>query len=116
MTPCPRRSTHGQLGVGASMRWNPGVVRMVRRGLLLVLDAGLAVCALRMAYWLRFDGDVPAHYLAALPAAVALVAACRFAASAAASLDRWSFRLGGLSDALRVAAAPVVGSVCLAAI
>ncbi|HEX7487278.1 MAG TPA: nucleoside-diphosphate sugar epimerase/dehydratase [Anaeromyxobacteraceae bacterium] len=98
------------------MRWNPGVVRMGRRGLLLALDASLAVCALRTAYWLRFDGDVPAHYLAALPVAVALVAACRFAASAAASLDRWSFRLAGLSDALRVAAAAVVGSACFAAI
>ena len=83
---------------------------------MLVLDAGLAVCSLRMAYWLRFDGEVPAHYLAALPRAVALVAACRLAASVAASLDRWSFRLAGLSDALRVASAAVAGSVCLAAL
>jgi len=98
------------------MRWNPVVSRTIRRGLLLVLDAGLAACALRMAYWLRFDGEVSADYLAALPSAVALVAACRFAASAAASLDRWSFRLAGLSDALRVAAAALVGSVCFAAI
>ena len=83
---------------------------------MLVLDAGLAVCSLRMAYWLRFDGEVPAHYLTALPRAVALVAACRLAASVAASLDRWSFRLAGLSDALRVASAAVAGSVCLAAL
>ncbi len=108
-------STHGT-GCGGEHAMGPWGGEKVRRGLMLVLDVGLAVCSLRMAYWLRFDGEVPAHYLAALPRAVALVAACRLAASVAASLDRWSFRLAGLSDALRVASAAVAGSVCIAAL
>src|SRR5512142_1705182 len=88
-----------------------------RRGAALFavdgLAAAAAVCA---AFWLRFDGHVPAAYLDALPAAVLLVAASRLACNAAASLHRWSFRLAGLPDALRVSTAGLAGTVAVVAI
>ncbi|ABS26836.1 nucleoside-diphosphate sugar epimerase/dehydratase [Anaeromyxobacter sp. Fw109-5] len=88
-------------------------LRRARRTLALIaLDGVAAVLALGAALWLRFDGGIPAVYLRALPRAMTILVAARLVCNAAAALHRWSFRLAGLSDALRVVVASLGGSVC----
>ncbi|BDG08526.1 polysaccharide biosynthesis protein [Anaeromyxobacter paludicola] len=81
-----------------------------RRLTLLASDALATVLSLELAVWLRFEGQVPSQYLRELPVALAAAVACRLACNWAASLHRWSFRLSGLPDAVRVALAAVAGS------
>lgn len=104
-----------EVGGGAGMRRNPWVMQTARRTMLLVLDGALAAVATWVAFEVRFDGRVPGPYLAALPHAALLAAACRVACNRAASVDRWSFRLAGMSDALRVSFATLAGSGFFAA-
>ncbi len=82
-----------------------------RRLALLAADALATAFALELALWLRFEGQVPPRYLAALPAALALLLFARLAANFSASLHRWSFRLSGLPDAVRIGIASIAGSV-----
>jgi FlaA1/EpsC-like NDP-sugar epimerase len=105
----------GAVGGGTGMRRNPWVVHTARRLLLLLLDGALAALALWLAYEVRFEGHVPVAYLASLPGATLLVAACRVLCNRIAGLDRWSFRLPGMSDALRVSFASLAGSGLFAA-
>ncbi len=82
-----------------------------RRGVVLfALDAAAAGLAVWAAFWLRFDGQLPAPYEAALPRAVLVAVASGVVCSRAAGLHRWSFRLAGLSDALRVCIAGLAGT------
>jgi FlaA1/EpsC-like NDP-sugar epimerase len=77
----------------------------VRWGILFAIDAAASAGALQVALWLRFDGHVPSPWRDATPAAMALIAGLRILFSAAARLHRWSFRLSGLPDGLRIAGA-----------
>src|SRR5258708_19168301 len=79
--------------------------------LILSLDAVATLLALHFAVWLRFDGMVPAPYLAALPAVLPLLAGARIVSNMAVGIHRWSFRLAGLPDALRVVTAGLVGTL-----
>jgi FlaA1/EpsC-like NDP-sugar epimerase len=88
------------------------VPQATRRVVLISLDALAAAVALPGALWLRFDGEVPATWMEPLPRTIALLVALRVVCNRAAVLDRWSFRLAGLPDALRLAAAGLVGSAC----
>lgn len=82
-----------------------------RHALLLVVDGAIAAVSLWLAVALRFEGDVPAEHRAALPAAAAVLAAARVFAVALFRAHRWSFRLSGLADGMRVAKAGVVGTL-----
>jgi FlaA1/EpsC-like NDP-sugar epimerase len=96
-------------GAGTMKPWGgPQAKRWI---VLFSLDGVAAAAALWAAFWLRFDGRVPAGYREALPRAVLLLVVSRIACNRAASLHRWSFRLSGLSDALRIGAAGFAGSV-----
>jgi FlaA1/EpsC-like NDP-sugar epimerase len=79
--------------------------------MILSLDAVATLFALHFAVWLRFDGMVPAPYLAALPAVLPFLAGARIVSNIAVGIHRWSFRLAGLPDALRVVAAGLVGTL-----
>lgn len=81
----------------------------------MLLDGALATGALWLAFEVRFEGRIPDAYLSALPGAALLVAACRVLCNRIAGLDRWSFRLAGMSDALRVSFASLAGSGLFAA-
>ncbi|GEJ56258.1 nucleoside-diphosphate sugar epimerase/dehydratase [Anaeromyxobacter diazotrophicus] len=83
--------------------------------MILLADGAVAVLALRLALEVRFEGRVPDAYLASLPRAALIVAGCRVLCSRAASLDRWTFRLAGMSDALRVSFAALAGTGLFAA-
>jgi FlaA1/EpsC-like NDP-sugar epimerase len=87
--------------------------RLARHGLILGVDAALAVASLHAAMALRFDGVVPEPWAAVLPRAAALVVAVRLAANLAARLHCWSFRLAGLPDAVRIAVAATTGSALI---
>jgi FlaA1/EpsC-like NDP-sugar epimerase len=85
--------------------------RAGRYAVILSLDAGAAVAGLCAALWLTFEGEIPGRHLALLSVASPLLAACRVLANAAAHLHRWSFRLAGFADAVRVGIAGLAGSV-----
>jgi FlaA1/EpsC-like NDP-sugar epimerase len=78
--------------------------------LLLGLDGLIAASSLWLAMLLRFDGQIRSSYLAALPALIALLVGCRVLANSLLRLHRWSFRFAGLTDAVRVGLAGVLGT------
>lgn len=82
-----------------------------RHVLLLVVDGAIAAVSLWLAVVLRFEGHIPREHLAALPAAVAVLAAARILSVALFRAHRWSFRLSGLADGMRVAKAGAVGTL-----
>jgi FlaA1/EpsC-like NDP-sugar epimerase len=92
------------------MRASLGFRRIARWGALLALDAAGAALALQAALSLRFEGDVPSPWREAAAGAAALVAALHLAVNWTARLHRWSFRLAGLPDALRLVAAAALAS------
>ncbi|WP_242395246.1 nucleoside-diphosphate sugar epimerase/dehydratase [Anaeromyxobacter oryzisoli] len=83
---------------------------------ILVFDCGASAASLVAAEWLRFEGPPPARFASALPVLVPLVAGCRLVANLAARLHRWSFRLAGLPEAVRVLAATLAGTTLFAAV
>ena len=84
--------------------------RIVRFLAIFSFDAAASAAALVAAGWLRFDGAIPEHLARALPIVVPLAVGSRLVANVAARLHRWSFRLAGLPEAVRVVAAAVAGT------
>jgi FlaA1/EpsC-like NDP-sugar epimerase len=82
----------------------------VRYVLLLALDGVFASGGLTLALLLRFDGYILLPYPALLPRFLALLVAARVLANLLLKLHRWSFRLSGLSDGLRVVLAGLLGT------
>ena len=78
---------------------------------ILTLDAMATVLALHVAVWLRFEGLVPTPYLESLEMVLPVLVATRLGFNLAAGIHRWSFRLAGLPDALRVAGAGLAGTL-----
>src|SRR5512142_2625108 len=95
---------------GGAMRGSQVLRRVLRWVVLLALDAAASAGALQLALWLRFDGRVPAPWREAAVPAMWLVAALHLACNGGARLHRWSFRLAGLPDGIRVASAALAGS------
>jgi FlaA1/EpsC-like NDP-sugar epimerase len=84
--------------------------RAARFAVILSLDGACSAAALGAAMVLRFEEGIPSPYPEILPVAVALLVASRVGVNVATRLHRWSFRLSGLSDAVRLATAAVGGS------
>ncbi len=82
---------------------------------LLALDALATTASFYVAFVVRFDGQIPpvrvAQFLRCLPVLLGI----RLALSLAFSLHRWSFRLSGLHEALRIVQATLLGSTLLTA-
>jgi FlaA1/EpsC-like NDP-sugar epimerase len=83
----------------------------IRHAIIFAVDAASVVVALEAALLLSFGGAVPARHLAVFPLAATVAVAARLTCNAAARLHAWSFRLAGLPDAVRLAAAAVAGSL-----
>ena len=83
--------------------------------LMFVLDSVAAVVALRVAFWLRFDGEIPSSYARVFLVAAPVLLAVRLSCNAFARLHLWSFRLAGFAEALRIAAAALAGTVVFVA-
>jgi FlaA1/EpsC-like NDP-sugar epimerase len=95
----------------APSRWTPGALRgTLRRLAVLAADALAAAAAVSAAFLLRFDGGVPPEYLRMWILAVPVLAAVRPLAAALLGLDRWSFRMSGLVEGVRLALAGIAGS------
>jgi FlaA1/EpsC-like NDP-sugar epimerase len=105
-------------GLLSGVRW-AGLSRSrltrTRYVLMFVLDSVAAVVALRVAFWLRFDGEIPSSYARMFLVAAPVLLAVRLSCNAFARLHLWSFRLAGFSEALRIAAAALAGTVVFVA-
>jgi len=77
---------------------------------VLALDATIAAVSLAVALLLRFDGRVEQPYLDLLPTYALLLIVSRLLANWALQLHRWSFRLSGLHDGVRVVGAAAAGT------
>ena len=77
---------------------------------MLCLDSVFAAFSLWVAYQLRFEGQVPQHFARLIPQLVVLLVASRLAANFLFNLHRWSFKLSGLYDAIRIGVAGLLGS------
>jgi FlaA1/EpsC-like NDP-sugar epimerase len=88
-----------------------GLGRNVRRLIILTQDALIPLAALHVAFFFRFEGGVPPEYLPTMALGSLVLAAIRPVSSAAFGLDRWSFRMSGLLEAVRLVTATSFGSV-----
>jgi len=107
------QAMRGQLPAGAKA-WVGLADLKGRQALVLSLDLAAAAVSLLIAMWLRFDGAVPASYASEIPFVLALLLPGRLACNLATRIHRWSFRLAGLPDALRVGAAGLGGTLLFA--
>jgi len=94
------------------MRLRVGEMRRGGRFIaILGMDALATGLALQVALWLRFEGPPPAAYRELLPVALPLLVGCRLLVNVATLLHRWSFRLAGFTDAVRLVQAGLLGSL-----
>lgn len=83
---------------------------LTRFAIIFTLDAVIATGSLWLALLLRFDGTIREPYWTVLPQYIVLLVAGRGLANYLSRLHLWSFTFPGLSDAVRVVTAAVVGS------
>jgi FlaA1/EpsC-like NDP-sugar epimerase len=110
-------SLRGARAAWAWLRPRPGeTFRAGRYVAILAVDALTTAAALIFALWLRFEGPAPARYLEVLPFAVPLLLGTHLLVNMGALLHRWSYRLAGFADAIRVVVAGAVGSLAFVAL
>ena len=92
------------------------LTRQQRQALLLVFDAVLIALAFYLAFALRFDGAIPparvSQFLRHLPVLIAL----RLSLHVFFGIHRWSFRLSGFHEAVRVVQTSLCGSAAFVAV
>lgn len=96
----------------------PGVLagsRPLRYALLLFLDALLAAVSLYVAFFVRFESRIPNDVLATIPQTIAILVPIRIGMTLLFGLHRWSFRLSGFHEAVRLGTATLAGSACFVA-
>jgi FlaA1/EpsC-like NDP-sugar epimerase len=105
----------------AHWNWRDGgplrrLTRAQRQALLLLLDAALIALSFYLAFALRFDGAIPpervSQFLRHLPVLLAL----RIALHVFFGIHRWSFRLSGFHEAVRVVETSLCGSAAFVAV
>ena len=84
--------------------------RWLRRTAIFALDAAITTLSLWLALLLRFEGHVEPPYAALFPAYLVFLLAARLTSTALFQLHRWSFRLSGLTDGVRIGLAGLLGS------
>ena len=94
-------------------RWFGGARRLV---LILGFDAILITASIYTAYLLRFEGDIWPEYRQIFWRFLPLFLVIRLALHLAFGLHRWSFRLSGLHEALRVVSATFAGTAVFVAV
>lgn len=75
----------------------------------------MTAAALYLAYLVRFEGRIPVEYLATVPGALGVLLVIRAGTTLLFGLHRWSFRLSGFHEAVRLAVATMTGSACFVA-
>jgi UDP-N-acetylmuramyl pentapeptide phosphotransferase/UDP-N-acetylglucosamine-1-phosphate transferase len=94
-------------------RWFAGARRLA---LVLGLDALLIWASFFAAYFLRFDGQVPVEHELIFARFLPLFLVIRLGLHLAFGLHRWSFRLSGFYEAVRVVIATAMGTVAFVAV
>lgn len=82
----------------------------LRHGVVLALDGALAAFSLWASLRLRFDGPVPAEWMAVFRTTIWLLVGCRMASTLLLRLHRWSFFFSGLTDGARVGLSGLLGT------
>jgi FlaA1/EpsC-like NDP-sugar epimerase len=108
----------GGRGVKVAPRWRtpPWLASGRRLVLILLLDGLLIWVSLYAAYLLRFDGRIPPEHMRIFGRFLPLFLAIRLSLHLAFGLHRWSFRLSGFYEAVRVVTATIVGTACFVAV
>ncbi len=95
---------------GALARLSPQPVRYI---VLFGLDAAITVASLYLGYALRFDfRNIPPNYLQTFFLSLPLLVAIRIVLIAVTGLHRWSFRMSGLHEAVRLGGVTLLGTAC----
>jgi FlaA1/EpsC-like NDP-sugar epimerase len=82
------------------------------RGILvLFLDALATALALQAALFLRFNGEVPDYLAQSIPKFLVLLVGARLVAVIAGRLHRWSFRMSGIAEAVRLFIVVATGTI-----
>jgi FlaA1/EpsC-like NDP-sugar epimerase len=89
-----------------------GSNQLVRYSAILSFDVLATVLSLYSAVFLRFEGQIPFRYAELVAHALPILVGMRLALVFLARLHRWSFRMSGLSEAMRLAFAMLVAT-CL---
>jgi FlaA1/EpsC-like NDP-sugar epimerase len=82
---------------------------------LLAADAGATTLAFYLAFVVRFEGHIPDERMAQFVRCLPILLAIRALANVLFGLHRWSFRLSGLHEGLRVMQASLLGSAVFTA-
>src|SRR5262245_61403272 len=88
---------------GAPSGWSRYVV-------LFALDSAIISPSYYLAYALRFDSHIPPDRLLEYQRTLGMLLAIRLPVHFAFGIHRWSFRLSGLHEAVRVVAATLTAS------
>ena len=112
----PRRTGEILLRVRPPVAGSPmSSVSWRRFALFLALDAVAIALSYFLAHLLRFGGSIPAHWATVLFRSLPVLLVIRLAVILAFGLHRWSFRLSGIHEGLRILQATAAGSVLFAA-
>jgi FlaA1/EpsC-like NDP-sugar epimerase len=90
--------------------------RELRYLTILSLDALFTIGSLYLAFLVRFDGHIPPDYTRTLVMALPILVVIRLVVNVALGLHRWSFRMSGFHEAIRLGTATLAGSACFVAV
>ncbi|HET7290915.1 MAG TPA: nucleoside-diphosphate sugar epimerase/dehydratase, partial [Vicinamibacteria bacterium] len=94
-------------GLGETLRWFSG---WRRYALIYALDAAAIAFSFHLGFLIRFEGRVPAEYQEVFWTFLPLLLLVRLTLQTGLGIHRWSFRLSGLHEAVRVVATCGAGS------
>lgn len=114
------REAEGPGSAGGRMPREPMSLLSANRALryltILSFDALFTIGSLYLAFLVRFDGQIPPEYARKLFIALPFLVVIRLGVNVALGLHRWSFRMSGLHEALRLTMATLSGSAGLVAL
>ena len=90
--------------------------RALRYAAILSVDSLFTIGSLYLAFLARFDGRSPTEQAHKLVVALPLLMAIRLVVNVALGIHRWSFRMSGFHEAIRLVIATLCGSACLVAL
>lgn len=79
--------------------------------IILGYDTFATLCGLHGALLLRFGGEIPQHYMREARIAAPLLVFLRIATVFGSGLHRWSFRISGISEGVRLVVATLAASI-----
>src|SRR5262249_18535195 len=83
---------------------------------IFAVDATLVAGSLYLAFLVRFDGNIPANFGPRLEDSLLVLIPLRLFLSLTFGLHRWSFRMSGFQEAVRLLLATTCGSASFAAV